>query len=69
MTSCIHVLNFKTLKSKIPLFVYTHVFVDQGAWCGFVLSLLLTVWLGVGQQIYKPSTDKPPVSTACLDDP
>ncbi len=34
----------------------------QGAYAGFLVSLLLTLWLGVGANVYKPYVPKPPVS-------
>jgi sodium-coupled monocarboxylate transporter 8/12 len=35
----------------------------QGAIAGFFSSLIFTLWLGIGAQIYKPFVPKAPVST------
>ena len=36
----------------------------QGAYAGFLIGLAATMWLGIGAQVYKPPSWKPPVSTA-----
>ena len=36
----------------------------QGAYAGFLTGLAMTMWLGIGAQVYKPPVWKPPVSTA-----
>ena len=35
----------------------------QGAYAGFLTGLAMTMWLGIGAQVYKPDVLKPPVST------
>ena len=36
----------------------------QGAYAGFLTGLAMTIWLGIGAQVYKPAVWKPPVSTS-----
>ncbi|KAK2170803.1 hypothetical protein NP493_1139g00004 [Ridgeia piscesae] len=38
-----------------------------GAYCGYIVGLIATIWLGIGAFIYKPSVSRPSVSRAgCL---
>lgn len=34
----------------------------KGAYAGFIIGLIATIWLGIGAFIYKPSVHKAPVS-------
>ncbi len=34
----------------------------QGAYAGLVASLVLTLWMGLGAQVYKPAVWTPPVN-------
>ena len=41
----------------------------QGAMVGLLASLIFTLWLGMGAQVYKPPVWKAPVSTEFCPEP
>ena len=61
----IHIVNQYKAYTTIHVHMFGYFF--QGAYAGFFSGLIVTMWIGIGAQIYKPSVYKPPVSTsACV---